>query len=105
MKSPIKLAITGPTGQMGYALVFLFALTQHNPVSSVWSAGGAGKFVPRLVSGVHPGAILGRAQAVALDMIEIPAGFEALKGVVMELDDCAFPVLKNMVATTDLDEG
>jgi malate dehydrogenase len=38
-------------------------------------------------------------------MIEIPAGFEALKGVVMELDDCAFPLLKGMVATTDLDEG
>ena len=44
-------------------------------------------------------------QPVALHLIEIPAGFEALKGVVMELDDCAFPLLKNVVATTDLDEG
>jgi malate dehydrogenase len=40
-----------------------------------------------------------------LHLIEIPAGFEALKGVVMELDDCAFPLLKNVVATTDLAEG
>ena len=40
-----------------------------------------------------------------MHLIEIPAGFEALKGVVMELDDCAFPLLKNIVATTDLDEG
>src|SRR5438034_10717932 len=49
--------------------------------------------------------MFGPDQPVALHMIEIPAGFEALKGVVMELDDCAFPLLKGMVATTDLDEG
>jgi malate dehydrogenase len=77
MKSPIKVAITGAAGQIGYALVFRVA----------------------------SGAMFGPDQPVALHMIEIPAGFVALKGVVMELDDCAFPLLKSMVATTDLDEG
>jgi malate dehydrogenase len=77
MNSPIKLAITGAAGQIGYALVFRVA----------------------------SGAMFGPDQSVALHLIEIPAGFEALKGVVMELDDCAFPLLKNVVATTDLDEG
>ncbi|MCA1659807.1 MAG: malate dehydrogenase [Verrucomicrobiaceae bacterium] len=76
-RSPIKVAITGAAGQIGYALVFRVAL----------------------------GAMFGPDQPVALHLIEIPAGFEALKGVVMELDDCAFPLLKNVVATTDLDEG
>src|SRR5213082_543349 len=73
----IKVAITGAAGQIGYALVFRVA----------------------------SGAIFGPDQPVALHLIEIPAGFEALKGVVMELDDCAFPLLKNVVATVDLDEG
>src|SRR5438874_5226214 len=77
MKSPIKVAITGAAGQIGYALVFRVA----------------------------SGAMFGPDQPVALHLIEIPAGFEALKGVVMELDDCAFPLLKNVVATVDLEEG
>lgn len=77
MNSPIKVAITGAAGQIGYALVFRVA----------------------------SGAMFGPEQPVALHLIEIPAGFEALKGVVMELHDCAFPLLKNIVATTDLDEG
>src|SRR3954465_2946650 len=77
MKSPIRVAITGAAGQIGYALVFRVA----------------------------SGAMFGPDQPVALHMIEIPQGFEALKGVVMELDDCAFPLLKSMVATTDLEEG
>jgi malate dehydrogenase len=77
MNSPIKVAITGAAGQIGYALVFRVA----------------------------SGAMFGPDQPVALQLIEIPAGFEALKGVVMELDDCAFPLLKNIVATTDLNEG
>ena len=77
MNSPIKIAITGAAGQIGYALVFRVA----------------------------SGAMFGPDQPVALHLIEIPQGFEALKGVVMELDDCAFPLLKNVVATTDLDEG
>ena len=77
MKSPIKVAITGAAGQIGYALVFRVA----------------------------SGAMFGPDQPVSLHLIEIPPGFEALKGVVMELDDCAFPLLKSIVATTDLDEG
>ncbi|MEY2490249.1 MAG: malate dehydrogenase [Verrucomicrobiota bacterium] len=77
MNSPIKVAITGAAGQIGYALVFRVA----------------------------SGAMFGPDQPVALHLIEIPAGFEALKGVVMELDDCAFPLLKKVVATTDLAEG
>src|ERR1700738_833940 len=77
MNSPIKVAITGAAGQIGYALVFRVA----------------------------SGAMFGPDQPVALHLIEIPPGFEALKGVVMELDDCAFPLLKSVVATTDLNEG
>src|SRR5205807_9854436 len=77
MNSPIKVAITGAAGQIGYALVFRVA----------------------------SGAMFGPDQPVALHLIEIPAGFEALKGVVMELDDCAFPLLKNVVATVDLEES
>src|ERR1700730_8587307 len=77
MNLPIKVAITGAAGQIGYALVFRVA----------------------------SGAMFGPDKPVALHLIEIPAGFEALKGVVMELDDCAFPLLKNVVATIDLDEG
>ena len=77
MNSPIKVAINGAAGQIGYALVFRVA----------------------------SGAMFGPDQPVALHLIEIPAGFEALKGVVMELDDCAFPLLKGIVATTDLEEG
>src|SRR6202166_2578746 len=77
MNSPINVAITGAAGQIGYGLVFRVA----------------------------SGAMFGPDQPVALHLIEIPAVFEALKGVVMELDDCAFPLLKNIVATTNLDEG
>src|SRR5438552_13676062 len=77
MNSPIKVAITGAAGQIGYALVFRVA----------------------------SGAMFGPEQPVALHLIEIPPVIEALKGVVMELDDCAFPLLKNVVATTALEEG
>ena len=77
MKPPIKVAITGAAGQIGYALVFRVA----------------------------SGAMFGPEQPVALNLIEIPPVLEALKGVVMELDDSAFPLLKNVVATTDLEEG
>ena len=77
MNSPIKVAITGAAGQIGYALVFRVA----------------------------SGAMFGPEQPVELHLIEIPPAIESLKGVVMELDDCAFPLLKNIVATTDLNEG
>ena len=77
MNSPIKVAITGAAGQIGYSLLFRVA----------------------------SGALVGPNQPVQLNLIEIPPGLEALKGVVMELDDCAFPLLKGIVATTDLAEG
>lgn len=77
MNPPIKVAITGAAGQIGYALLFRVA----------------------------SGAMFGPEQPVALHLIEIPPALEALKGVVMELDDCAFPLLKNIVATTDLNDG
>src|SRR5205809_3439758 len=77
MKSPIKIAVTGAAGQIGYSLVFRIA----------------------------SGALFGPDQPVALHLIEIPAVLEALNGVVMELHDCAFPRLHSIVPTADLDEG
>lgn len=76
-KQTIRVAVTGAAGQIGYALLFRIA----------------------------SGAMFGPDQPVALNLIEIPPALDALKGVVMELDDCAFPLLKDVVATTDLDEG
>src|SRR5690349_14418180 len=77
MKSPIKVAVTGAAGQIGYALLFRIA----------------------------SGELFGREQPVALHLIEIPAALNALEGVVMELHDCAFPLLQSIVPTADLDEG
>ena len=77
MKAPITVSITGSAGQIGYAILF------------------------RIASGF----VFGNDQPVNLRLIEIEPGLPALKGVVMELDDCAFPLLREVVATTDLDEG
>jgi malate dehydrogenase len=77
MTSPIKVAVTGAAGQIGYALVFRIA----------------------------SGAMFGPDQPVALSLIEIPNALGALDGVVMELHDCAFPLLKSITPTADLDEG
>ena len=77
MKNPITVSITGAAGQIGYAILF------------------------RIASGF----VFGDDQPVNLRLVEIEPGLPALKGVVMELDDCAFPLLKEVVATTDLDEG
>ena len=77
MKSPIKVAVTGAAGQIGYALLFRIA----------------------------SGEMFGADQPVALHLIEIPAALNALEGVVMELHDCAFPLLQSIVPTADLDEG
>jgi malate dehydrogenase len=77
MKAPIKIAVTGAAGQIGYALVFRIA----------------------------SGAMFGPEQPVALMLIEIPNALGALDGVVMELNDCAFPLLKSITPTADLDEG
>ena len=77
MKSPLKVAITGAAGQIGYSLVFRVA----------------------------SGEMFGRDQPLALHLIEIPSALGALDGVVMELHDCAFPLLESIVPTADLDEG
>src|SRR5215468_9908627 len=77
MISPIKVAVTGAAGQIGYSLVFRIA----------------------------SGAMFGREQPIALSLIEIPNALGALDGVVMELHDCAFPLLKGIVPTASLDEG
>ncbi len=77
MNTPIRVAVTGAAGQIGYSLLFRIA----------------------------SGAMFGPQQPVELSLIEIPAALGALEGVVMELDDCAFPLLKKVVATSDLAEG
>lgn len=78
MKKPaIRIAVTGAAGQIGYALLFRIA----------------------------SGAVFGPDQPIKLNLIEIPNAIERLEGVLMELDDCAFPLLEEVVATTDLDEG
>jgi malate dehydrogenase len=76
-KSPIRVAVTGAAGQIGYSLLFRIA----------------------------SGAMFGPEQPVILHLVEIEPGLPALQGVVMELDDCAFPLLKGVVPTANLDEG
>lgn len=73
MKDPVRIAITGAAGQIGYALLF------------------------RLASG----AMLGPDQPVILHLLEITPALGALQGVVMELNDCAFPLLAGVVTTDD----
>jgi malate dehydrogenase len=73
MKSPVNVAITGAAGQIGYALAFRVA----------------------------SGAMLGPDQPVNLHLLEITPALASLQGVVMELNDCAFPTLNKIVATDD----
>lgn len=73
MKNPIRVAVTGGAGQIGYSLLF------------------------RLVSGETFGA----DQPVILQVLEIPEAINALRGVVMELEDCAYPLLQDVIATSD----
>ncbi len=77
MKAPIRVAVTGAAGQIGYSLLFRIA----------------------------SGATFGAEQPVILHLIEIEPALPALQGVVMELQDCAFPLLKGTVATASLEEG
>ena len=77
MKDPLRVAVTGAAGQIGYSLLFRIA----------------------------SGGMFGPEQPVILHLIEIPQALPALEGVVMELDDCAFPLLKGIVQTSNLDEG
>ncbi len=73
MKSPVRVAVTGAAGQISYSLLFRIAA----------------------------GEMLGPDQPVILQMLEITPALEALKGVAMELEDCAFPLLQGMVQTDD----
>src|SRR6187431_268263 len=74
---PIRVAVTGAAGQIGYSLLFRIA----------------------------SGGMFGPNQPVILHLIEIEPALPALQGVVMELDDCAFPLLEGVVPTASLDEG
>ena len=73
MKEPVRVAITGAAGQIGYALLFRIA----------------------------SGAMLGPDQPVILQLLEITPALGALEGVCMELNDCAFPTLAGIVPTDD----
>ena len=75
MKTPVRVAVTGAAGQIGYSLLFRIA----------------------------SGQMLGPDQPVILHMLEITPALGALNGVAMELDDCAFPLLAGMVQTDDAD--
>ena len=77
MNDPVRVAVTGAAGQIGYSLLFRIAA----------------------------GSMLGPDQPVILQMLEIPPALGALSGVAMELDDCAFPLLAGMVETADADEA
>src|ERR1044072_4311445 len=75
MKKPMRVAVAGAAGQIGYSLLFRIA----------------------------SGEMLGKDQPVILQLLEIPdeKAQKALKGVIMELDDCAFPLLQSVVPTAD----
>ncbi len=77
MKKPVRVAVTGAAGNIGYALSFRLAA----------------------------GDMLGPEQPIVLQLIEIPPAMDALAGVRMELNDCAFPLLAGIVTTTDYAEG
>lgn len=72
-KRTVKVAVTGAAGQIGYAIL------------------------PRLASG----EVFGHDTKISLHLLEVPAALKALEGVVMELEDCAFPLLQNIVITDD----
>ena len=77
MKQPVRVTVTGAAGQIGYALLFRIA----------------------------SGAMLGEDQPVILQLLDITPAMEALEGVKMELEDCAFPLLAEIVCTDDPDTG
>ncbi|HWC69488.1 MAG TPA: malate dehydrogenase [Acidimicrobiales bacterium] len=73
MPTPVRVAVTGAAGQIGYSLLFRIA----------------------------SGAMLGPEQPIVLQLLEITPALPALEGVAMELDDCAFPLLEGVVRTDD----
>lgn len=76
-KNPIRVAVTGAAGAIGYSILFRIA----------------------------SGQVFGADQPVILHLVDIAPAMNALSGVVMELDDCAFPALKGIIPTANLDEG
>lgn len=77
MKNPVKVTVTGAAGQISYGLLFRIAA----------------------------GDMLGKDQPVILQLLEITPALDALKGVMMELDDCAFPLLHGMIGTDKAEEA
>ena len=77
MTSPVRIAVTGAAGQISYSLLFRIAA----------------------------GEMLGPNQPVILQMLEITPALDALKGVAMELEDCAFPLLAGMICTDDAEQA
>ncbi len=77
MKKPVRVAVTGAAGQISYSIIFRIAA----------------------------GDMLGKDQPVILQLIEIPPAMDALNGVVMELKDCAFPLVAGIVPTDDPNVG
>jgi malate dehydrogenase len=75
VKTPVRVAVTGAAGQIGYSLLFRIA----------------------------SGQMLGEDQPVILHLLDITPALDALRGVAMELDDCAFPLLEDIVQTDDPD--
>ena len=74
-KTPVRVAVTGAAGQIGYALLFRIA----------------------------SGEMLGKDQPIILQLLDLPQAQKAAQGVIMELDDCAFPLLAGVTATDDPD--
>jgi malate dehydrogenase len=77
VKTPVRVAVTGAAGQIGYSLLFRIA----------------------------SGQMLGEDQPVILHLLDITPALDALRGVAMELDDCAFPLLEGIVQTDDPNEA
>ncbi len=75
MKDPVRVTVTGAAGQIGYALLFRIAA----------------------------GEMLGKDQPVILQLLEIPPAMDAVRGVMMEIEDCAFPLVAGMSASDDAD--
>jgi malate dehydrogenase len=71
------------------------------PVKRVAVTGGAGQIAYSILFRIANGDLLGKEQPIALHILEVPQSLEALKGVLMELEDCAFPLLQEVVIGTD----
>ncbi len=77
MKEPVRVAVTGAAGNIAYAMLFRIA----------------------------SGDMLGRDQPVILQLLEIPQAMQAVRGVIMELEDCAFPLLQGVEASDDVNQA